>query len=375
MKKLNNKGAVLIIAYIVLFALITLSAGVAVFNFNEMNYARRYYFTKTAFWLAEAGVNIFMKNTSMLDDEQTKTIEYGDGIITLIKDDSDPTRRVVTATGSYRGVEKSIQIAYPASAPEVFRNTVSVNGPVVINGQRVAVVVNDKARLKGGIVNTAKYSRVFFEDKRGGVDERLVSLMYPDADKNGTLDEFNDFVQFNRTLLMSYPREDVMYIKGDGTYTVAPGQSLGGKKILFFDGQEGRANVIVQSCGVVEEDQNLTIISTGTVTLNQMGKTPHNAQLNIIAWSGYKETAVLPGIHNGMVFTHGKAHFDNIYDTSVTNGNLVANKGITIGEVWSTKTFNYVDMRTGDIVPPGFEGLIGGGTTGYVSRPDNWKAL
>ena len=51
MKKLNNKGAVLILAYIVLFVLLTVSGYHRSFNDNEHNYARRHYFQRPPFGL------------------------------------------------------------------------------------------------------------------------------------------------------------------------------------------------------------------------------------------------------------------------------------------------------------------------------------
>ena len=87
------------------------------------------------------------------------------------------------------------------------------------------------------------------------------------------------------------------------------------------------------------------------------------------------KTAVLPSSHNGAIYTHGIAQFDNIYDTTVTNGSVIANGGIAIGEIWSTKTFNYADTTINEIVPAGFEELLGGGASGYVSKPSAWKAI
>ena len=153
MKKLNNKGAVLILAYIVLFALLTLSAGIASFNINEHNYARRHYFSTAAFWLAEAGINIFMKDTRVLDQAGSYAIQDGSGMINITKDDSNFRRRVVTGTGTFAGIEKSIQITYPAKAPEVFRNTVSANGDLVIEGKKAMAAINDKTRLNGKIID------------------------------------------------------------------------------------------------------------------------------------------------------------------------------------------------------------------------------
>lgn len=375
MKKLNNKGAVLILAYIVLFALLTLSAGIASFNINEHNYARRHYFSTAAFWLAEAGINIFMKDTRVLDQTGSYTIQDGNGMIDITKDDSNFRRRVVTATGTFAGIKRSIQITYPAKAPEVFRNTVSTKGDLVIEGKKAMAAINDKTRLNGKIIDHGEHSRVFLEDKDEGVSAGLVSLNYPDANNNGVADEFADFVQINRGILQNYPSEEVLYIKGNGTYMIAPDSSLDGKKIIYVEGDEGHGNVVILFGEGLKKNQQMTIISTGTVIHNLTGFAAPDSQLNIISWTGYWETAALPASHNGVIYTHGVAHFDNIYDTTVTNGNVIANGGIAIGEIWSTKTFNYADTTTDEIVPAGFEGLVGGGGSGYVTKPDAWKAI
>lgn len=375
MKKLNNKGAVLILSYIVLFALLTLSAGIVNFNINEHNYARRHYFSTAAFWLAEAGINIFMKDPRILDQTGSHTLHDDNGMVHVTKDDANFRYRVVTATGTFAGTEKSIQITYRAKAPEVFRSTVSANGDLVINGKKAMVSINDKTRLNGKMIDHGEHSRVFIEDKNEGVAASLVSLTYPDANNNGIADEFADFVQINRDILQNYPPEEVLYIKGNGTYLIAPDSSLDEKKIIYIEGDEGNGNVIILFGEGLKKDQKMTIISTGTVVHNQTGFAAPGSQLNIISWAGYLETASLPSTHNGTIYTHGIARFDNIYDTTVTNGSVIANGGIAIGEIWSTKTFNYADTTIDEIVPAGFEELIGGGASGYVAKPGGWKAI
>ncbi len=375
MKRLNNKGAVLILSYIVLFALLTLSAGIVNFNVNEHNHARRHYFSTAAFWLAEAGINIFMKDPLMLDQTGSYTMHDDNGIVHVTKDDASFRDRIVTATGTFATIEKSIQITYRAKAPEVFRSTISANGDLVIKSKKAMVVVNDKTRLNGKIVDHGEHSRVFVEDKNENVAEGLVALTYPDANNNGTADEFADFVQVNRDILKNYPSEEVLYIKGNGTYLIAPNSSLDGKKIIYVEGDEGNGNVVILFGGGLKKGQKMTIISTGTVVHNQTDFAAPDSQLNIISWTGYLETASLPSSHNGVIYTHGIARFDNIYDTTVTNGSVIANGGIALGEIWSTKTFNYTDTTTDEIVPAGFEELIGGGTSGYVAKPIAWKAI
>jgi hypothetical protein len=375
MVTLNNKGVVLISVYMVLFVLMVLSSSVAMFNFSELGDARRYRDATAAFWLAEGAINQFMADPTILDEVESKAIDEGIGTIVLSKNDSSPKHRLVTATGKVRGIERSVQIKYPVLST-IFENTLSTKGNVVIEGRKSSLMVNDKLRLGGSVINTTKFPIIFFEDTQEQVNDALVSIQYPDADGNGIDDEFSDFVAFNRNLIARYPEDQVVYIQGNDTYTIIPDDSLRGKRIVFIEGdREGEGSAVIQFSGALEKDQNLTVIATGTVTHNQAGKAQNNAQLNIISWSDYFETAALPSLHNGLIFTHGKAYFDEIHDTSVTNGSIVANDGIVLREVWSMKIFNYADMRRHGVVPPGFEGLVGGGVSGYTPHPSLWKEI
>jgi hypothetical protein len=371
----NNKGAVLIAAYMALFVLVTLSSSVALFNFTELNDARRHQDATAAFWLAEAGINQFLADPAMLNETGSKIINEENGTIELLRDDSNRKYRLVTATGTAGGSQRRIQIKYPALST-IFESTMSTKGSVFIEGRKSSLMINDKLRLGGNVVNTAMYPITFFEDAEEGVNDALVSITYPDADGNGTPDEFADFVAFYRNLVASYPEDQVVYIQGNDTYTITPDESLEGKKIIYIEGQrEGEGNAIIQFTGALEQGQSLTVIATGTVMHNQAGLAQKDSQLNIIAWSDYFETAALPSVHNGMIYTHGSAYFDEMHDTSVTNGSVVANEGIVIREVWSTKTFNYADMRKRGVVPPGFEGLVGGGISGYTENPSSWREI
>jgi len=376
MKRLNDqKGAGLIVAYFVMSALVTLSAAFSILTFSELNQSLRFRDGVNAFWLAEAGINLYLQNPAMLDESGSLVIPYGQGTIRLAKQDSSLAKRLVFATGTVRGVKRTIKVEFPAIAPDVFNNTITVKGDINISGSKSTVTFNDKVRLNGKVKDTSEHSIVYFEDKKEGLSESLVSLIYPDMNRNGTPDEFVDFVEFNRTLIANYTSSEVIYIKDNGTFTVIPNEALSGKKIIYVEGQEGHGNVNIQFSGPWEGNQNLTIISTGTVSYSQATSVPTNSQLNIIAWSGYNQSAGLPGSHRGVIYTHGAASFDEVHDTSISNGIVIANAGINIKEVWSHKTFNYSDPRTNGVVPPGFEGLVSGSFLGYSTQPSLWEEI
>lgn len=375
MKKLNNKGVALITAYFVMFILMALSVSLALSTVTELNNARRYRDSTAAFWLAEAGVSRLLRHHTMLEGHNFLSVVYGNGTIEFRKNDAHPSVRVVTLTGIANGVKRSIQLEYPANVPDIFNRTLSVGGNIDIKGAKSTLMVNGKLRLSGRVKDTSKHSILFMEDKRENVNVNSVTLNYPDADKNGRADEFSDFVAVNRDLIAGYPKEEVVYIQGSDTYTIVPNQALADKKIIFVEGREGKGDVVVQFDGAWAPNQNITIIATGTVTYNQAGLEGQNSKVNIIAWGDYFETAVLPSSHNGLIYTHGTAHFDEIHDASVTNGCVIANKGIVINEVWSNKTFNYSDPRVDGVLPPGFEGLLKNNWFGYSSVPSSWKEI
>lgn len=371
----NNKGSALIVAYFVMSVLVTLSAAFSLYTFNEVNNAKRFRDSTSAFWLAEAGISEYRATPSILENAEEYLLTYEKGTVLLEKDDSKKGKRIVTATAKVGGSERKIYTEFPAIAPDVFNNTVSTKGNILVNGEKSTLTVNSKVRVGGKVQDKSKHSTVMLEDKLEGVNSEAVSLTYPDVNQNGKPDEFRDFVEFNRKVLAKYPPEEVLYIKGSGNYTITPNKALAGKKIVYVEADEGDGNVDIQFSGAWEDEQNLTIISTGKVTYSQAATVGSNSQLNIIAWSGYLETAVLPGTHHGVIFTHGVAEFDEMHDTSITNGVLIANGGIEFKEVWSNKTFNYVDPRKAGAVPPGFEGLLGNGKSGYASAPNLWAEI
>lgn len=371
----NQKGAILILTYIVFFVLLTLAASFASTNFSELFFSKRYNFTAAAFWLAEAGISRFLINPSMLDEDNHIQFSFKEGTVRLSKDDSDASKRVITATGTVKGVQKSIQIEFAALPPEIYNNVLSVKGDIIIDGKKTALNILDRTRLSGHLKNSGSYTNILWEDKKEGFNPLRLQIVYPDTNGNGVTDEFNDFVGYYQRLLSDYSRDDIVYIQGNGTYTLTPDQTLQNKKIIFVQGSEGTGDVLIQFNGTWKDNQNLTVISTGTVTFNQGGVIPQDSQLNIIAWSGYHETAIFPSHHRGLIYTHGQARFDNILDTSVTSGCVIVQGGIFFGDIWSTKIFEYADVLHGGALPPGFQGLVTERASGYSSTPRSWREI
>lgn len=370
---LNNTGSILIIAFTVLYVIIILTAGFSLLTFGELNAGQRFRNSEAALWLAEAGLVRYLKDPSLLD-YFSRVFPLKHGSIILNKNDT-VSKRVLTSAGLVGTTSRAIQVDFPARPPVVFNNSMSSGKDVIINGIRTAVTLGGRLRVGGKIKNTSRFGSALIEDARDRQPAPRVLLMYPDADHNGKPDEFTDFVAFNRNLVASYPKEDVVYVKTDESLILVPDTALRNKRIVYVEGHPGKGDVALTFAGPWEEGQNLTIISTGTITFQPTISMPSNSQLNFISWSGYREASILPNVHNGVIFTHGKAVFDNIYDNSTTNGNVIANGGIELGEIWSRKTFNYRDTRADGSLPPGFEGLAGARSSGYESRPSGWREV
>lgn len=350
-----------------MYIIILLSTGFALVCSSEINDTRRYYHSTAAFWLAEAGANMYMKDPTMLDNTPSRQITYGNGTIYLSKDDSRPAFRSIYSTGTYGGTQRKIRITYLAGVPEVYKNVLSTSGNVSINGDRTTAVFNGQALVSGEVNGSSENADVFFENIAKSPDNSFTSLNFNNS-QNFDDRSLENFTNNMGQMVSGYPPDQVLHVQ-DNNYTLSA-DSVDGKQIVYVDG-----NVTINSNLLVKSGQNVTIIASGTVTFNQSGDQAPNSQLNIIAWGGYNETVSAPSTYRGLIYTHGVATFDNIKYPSVTNGGVIADGGVVLGEIWSTKIFNYADMTTNDLYPPGFEQLTGASTSTVAVKPIAWKEI
>jgi len=257
----------------------------------------------------------------------------------------------------------------------VFDNTISTGGDLSLSGTFASLEVYGKTRLTGTYQESGPWVSGWFEDKQEGVDSQLTTISYPDADENGTADQFNDFVEYNRDIVASYDPSEVVYIQTDNTVNVFPNSTLIGKKILYVEGSSsGTGDVNIFFDATWQDGQDLTIISTGTVDYVQPLQVQTDARLNTISWDDYNEFAVFVNTHDGVTYTHDEAEYFDILDVSVTEGSVIANQGIDTFEVIALKRFYFSDRIENGDLPPGFEGLLGINPT-LVTNPQNWKEL
>ncbi len=371
----DERGAALMISYFILAVLFTLMGAFALSTLQEVADASHYRDSVAAFWLAEAGLNQYLQDTSLLDGGNV-TLTYGSQSVLLSKDDSSGSDRIVTARGLVNQTARSVEAEFPPNPPEIFDNTMSTGGNIELLGLIAKLEVYGPTRLTGTFSKSGFGASGWFEDKQEGVASGSTTFMYPDSDTNGTSDEFTDFVAFNRALVSTYPSDEVVYIQSDDTHLIYPGSGLTGKKVVFVEGSApDKGNVDVIFDAGWQSGQNLTIITTGSVDYVQPLQLATDSQLNIISWSGYEEASILYSAHKGVTYTHDEASFYSIFEYSETTGNLVANGGIEANEALSWKRFLYGNPLTDGNVPPGFEGLVSQSPGGYSSTPSSWKEM
>ena len=375
----DQRGVALAAAIMVVGTMVTLSAGFMTSTMTEMRSAQRYRDGTKALWLASSGIEEFLKNTADFDAISASTLEIGEYDIEITKDDSDPAQRVVQAIASVGEMRRGIQVTFPEKAPVLFDNTMTNGENFYILGLLTAIVVEGKTRIGGTYSKFGIKVSATFDDKQSGLDTPDTTMTYPDSDGNGTPDQFSDFKSFYEQEVAQYAPGEAVWLKREGTVWILPSEQLSKTKMIFVEAtNEGGGDVVVLFDASWSPDQNLTIVSTGTVVFGEPLQQASTSKLNIISWEDYYEASLLTDSrHNGVTFSHGSATFgEAISKDSVTSGLIIANKNMNVLEFGVKKTFAYVDSRDADgHVPAGFTGLITPKPAGYCAVPDSWKEI
>lgn len=373
----NNRGTALISSFLMMTVMVGLTSSFTINSVSELSAANRLRNSAAAFWAAEGGAARFVQNSNLLNAGDA-TVNIGSGTVTLNKDDSDSTKRILTVTSSVGGVSRQIKLEFPGAPPDAFSNTVSVGGNLAINAFFAGLDVNQKTRIHGTYTKSGFFSSGTFDDKVTGVATNLTTLEYPDSNNNGTSDEFNDFKQFNQDILSTYPSSEVVYVQSDSTVSVFPSSTLVGKKVIYVEGTTaGAGDVNIYFDSTWAADQNVTVISTGSVNYIQpLQSNAANSQLNTISWDDYNEGSILYSNHTGVTYSHEDANYGSVIALSTTTGSTIANGNFNANLAVAWKQLNYENpVDVNGSVPPGFKGLLGAGTGGYASTPDNWYEL
>jgi len=370
---MNNRGAALILSYIILAVLTIMGSAFVARSVSEGNIARRYFDSARAFWVAEAGLSRGYRDVVAGNTPADGEIDFSDGTtgIYQISLTERPFGTEIVSGGSFGTAQRTVSgLVY--YIPSAFENTLSVGGNLSLIGLLARVEVYGKTRISG------TYSKQFlasgwFEDKQEGVAQDLTTIKIPDYNNNGVKDEFADFVLFGREVAQSLPPEQVVYIQNSGTVNIFPNQGLIGKKVIFIEGASaGSGDVNIFFDATWREGEDLTIISTGDITYVEPLQFQTDARLSTISWEDYNEASIFRSEHESLMYAHLDGNFIDILDWGSTTGNLIANGNVSLKEVLTYEKYYFSDRAKNGDLPAGFSRL--GGASG-TPRLTDWKEI
>jgi hypothetical protein len=323
---MNKRGSALILMFLVITVLTILGAAFVSGSISESNMVRRHLASEQAFWIAEAGLNDALYNMRLASNWQPSVspVDCGGGTYLVEKVDMGSAIEL-RSTGTYDNVSRPIT--------------------------------------------------GWFEDKQEGVSSQDTTIPIPDYDESGTSDQFSDFVLFGREVVQSYSPDEVVYIQNNGTVNIFPDRDLVGKKVIFVEGSSsGAGDVNIFFDGTWEENEDLTVISTGTVTYLEPLQFQDDARLSIIAWDDYNEASIFRSQHESVVYAHDDANFVDVLDWGSTTGNIIINDDMFLREVLTYEKYYYSDKAMNGDIPPGFKGLCSasGRLTSKLSDWQEW---
>lgn len=370
---MNNRGSALLLSYMTVAFLTTLSSAFIARSVSEANLAKRQVASEQALWIAEAGLNDALVNirasSSWTPSASPTTYNGGTYLVTKVTNSSNVELK---ATGTYDNVTRRVK-GELASVPSIFDNTVSVGGNMTLTGLLARVEVYGKTRIGGAYSKTWGASD-YFADKVTGASADQTRLYIPDLDGNGTSNEFADFVEFGRDAVQSYDASEVVYVQGNSTVNIFPDADLIGKKVIFVEGTSsgsGDVNIYFDASWGAAED--LTVISTGTITYIEPLQFGEDARLSAVAWDDYVEASIFRSQHESVVYTHDDANFIDVLDWGSTTGNIIVNDSMSLTEVLTYEKYYFSDrLQNGDL-PPGFDGFGSYGSSALASTLTNWQ--
>jgi len=378
----NNRGTILPIT--LGFALVFTMLGTASLYMSTLQSEaqEKQVLSQKAFWLAEAGLIQYLHNWS-LDPKvppPTNQQPFADGGIydaAVLIEGIIPR---VTVTGNYNGIKRTVSAQF-IKIPKAFENTISTGGNLTSHGAGI-FYVNGKTRISGAYNREGWVSGGFY-DRQVGVSQGDTTIPIPDYSAG---DEFRDFVQFGMNAMGSYPAEQVVHIEADDgdTVWISPDDELIDKKVIFVESPTPGlvdVNILFGTTSPWQADQDLTVISTGTINYYQPLQFSEDSRLSVVAWDDYTEGSVLYSQHAGVTYAHDDVFLTDLLEIGSYTGNLIANganpnpnlydwpwplndtainndNGISLVELLTLQSYYYSsDVRDGDI-PPGFELLF-----------------
>lgn len=388
---MNKKAVALILTIMVSVVLATLGISFLLVGINEKNLVERYRYSTKAFWIAEAGlakayqdiiVNYSTCPAVESSWEGVSDDNFDGGSYTVTVTLGSNLR--LTSTGTYKTISKEVS-AKLTCMPSPFENTLSVGGDLDLTALAAIIYVNGKTRYSGDYNESTFFGNADFEDLQQEPDKSNTTLEIPDYDNNGVPDEFNDYKLYSREVTQDhaqgeidfeetdfYADDKVVYKKvGAGeTVNIFPHQNLIDKEIIYIEGPENEGDVNIYLDGNWQDDEDLTVVSTGQVHYIEPLQTSRESRLSVISWEGYKESSVFVGYHESVVFTHGDAEFEDLLDIGYFTGNIIANGDVSLLELFTLNYWDFSERAKNGDAPPGFDNFVG---TILTNKLSDWQ--
>ena len=364
---MNKRGIALIAAYMIIAFLGVMGSAFVAASVSEGNNARRYADNESAFWIAEAGMAQAYRSWGATGNAGTGSA-FGGG--SYVVDTTGFPQVVVRGTC---GISSSAVEATFTRIPTPFSNTLSVGHDLTLSGLLAKVDVYDRTRISGAFSKSGLGSSAYFQNKLEGVSPVQTTIPIPDYSENGTNNEFADFVAFGRKTVQNYPPEETVYVQSNGTVNIFPSSALLGKKVIFVEGTTpGAGNVNIFFDATWRKSEDLTVISTGTISYVEPLQFQEDARLSTVSWKDYNEVSIFRSEHESVIYAHENATFVDILDWGSTTGNVIINNNMSLLEVLTYEKFYYSNRSANGDMAPGFSFL--GGSSGIPHLTD-WREL
>ncbi len=362
MGKTDNKGVIL--GVVLIFMLVFTIMGMGLVKLNEHNSVevQKALNRIQSFWTAEAGMAIGIYNVKedLNYDGTDGWIEFGDSRYSINIDDTISDGVKVASQGSQADSQITVK-GRLLFIPFAFENTISSGGDLNLEAWLASIDVFGKTRHSGDYNKSTWWASADFHGGRQKEpDQTQTTISVPDFDGNGTPDEFSDFLAFGDEVVNYYPEDEVVNIETNGTAWIYPDQNLVGKKVVYVHGDNpGTGDVNILFDATWSDDQDLTVISTGTINYIQPLQFQSDARLSIISWEGYNESSIFRSTHESVIYTHSDVEFVDILDWGSNTGNVISNSDVNLKTVLTYERFYFSDKAMQGNLPPGFRFLCG----------------
>lgn len=300
----DKSGVALVSAFMVVGALVTLSAGLMTSTMTEIHTSLKFRDSTKAFWVASGAIDAYIKNPAAFSAGVNPPVNVGPYPVVITR--TDGAVRTVRAEVTINSVSRGIEISYPGTMPSIFSNTMTSGNNLYFAGFMSDMNVHGKTRIGGSYINSSFMGMANYDDKQASQGTGDTTLQYPDADGNGTPDEKTDFEQFYVNEVAKYPSSEAHMEELSGSVKIIlPSSDLSGKKIVFykFDDPGGVVRIYF-GAGSPTVQENITIVSNGRIEYVMPMQFAAGSKINTVSWEMYRETSLSNGRHTGLTFTH-----------------------------------------------------------------------